>query len=165
MALGSRKRKGGLTALANVLGKAYPAPGELVGARVMAAWFEVVPERVREAARPVRFSRGVLVVHTKSSAWASELSMMMPSFLRDIRRKLPGTELVQIRFMPGPLPERSLRKRVTRKAPTPLTLEELPEDVGRALATIQDDELRGAVHEAAQLAMAQRRNKPGGGRP
>jgi len=164
MALGSRNRKGGISSLSDVLGKAYPAPAELAGARVMAAWSDVVPERVLDAARAVRFSRGTLTVHTKSSAWANELMMMMPGFLAAMRKKLPGTQIVPIHFQVGPLPERSLRGRATATAPTRLALDELPEEVGRALATIRDDELRTVVHEAAQLGMAKekrrRQNEP-----
>lgn len=155
MALGSRKRKGGLSALSEVLTKAYPNASELGAARVMAAWPDVVPERVLEAARPVRFRRGELLVHTKSSAWANELSLMMPQFLVGLRKRLPGVSIVQIRFKVGPLPERPLDRHRPKRRPAPRApLSELPEQVGQALAGIADDEVRAQVEEAARVGLA-----------
>jgi len=66
-----------------VLGKAYPVPSELAGARVIAAWAEVVPERVQEAARPVRFARGE--VESVPLPATSPLDAECAAFLRSVR--------------------------------------------------------------------------------
>jgi hypothetical protein len=109
---------------------------------------------VLKNARPVRFARGVLTVHTVNSAWASSLQLESESIITRITRLTPGLRLSKMVFRSGPLPDAALP--IPEEAPPKrsVALDKLPDDVARALAHIHDDSLREAVTRAALMGLA-----------
>jgi hypothetical protein len=156
-----RRRKGHLEAMDAIVARIYPAPDQIPAVRVFRWWYRAVPERVAERARPVRLSKGVLLVHVASNGWSHELSYLKDDLLRACRRAAPQAGVRDMWFKVGPLPPRPSRSdpRAPKEA-APLAQDEvaqLPEDVGRALAQITDDRVRAAVAQAAHVSLAHKR--------
>ncbi len=156
MARPKRKRKwrnGSLRSLAVILDGDYPGRKEdrtLI--RTFSWWERAVSRRIAEVAQPVKLLHGTLLIHTRSSAWAQELSFHEEDLLASVREVTPKVKRIRIRV--GPMPPR-------RRAPDPrppkiepLPARELPGDVARALAHLGDDGLRDAVRLAACTSLA-----------
>ncbi len=156
----AKRKKGKLEPVAKLLKSVYPAPDQLEAAKVFAWWGRSLPPRILEHARPVRLSRGVLIVHVSSSVWANELHYLTEDLLTRLREHAPNTPIEKIRFQVGPLPDLPKRPREAPPAPEPVRLASLPEDLGRALSRVEDDELRKAITEAATTSLARARKPP-----
>src|SRR3954468_18363473 len=66
----------------------------------VAAWPAAVGDEIARNAWPARFTRdGTLIVHTRDSVWAFELTQRAG----EIQERLEGVNA--IKFVPGPLPE------------------------------------------------------------
>lgn len=154
----AKRRKGKLEPVARLLQRVYPAPDQLETAKVFAWWSRSVPPRILEHARPVRFSRGVLIVHVSSSVWANELHYLTNDLLERLREAAPASGVQKIRFQVGPLPDIPMRLPPGPPPPTPVRLASLPEDLGRALSRVHDDDLRKAITEAATMSLARGRH-------
>lgn len=152
-----KRRKSELESLAKLLKGVYPAPDQLEAAKVFAWWSRSVPPRILEHARPVRLVRGVLIVHVSSSAWAHELHYLTEDLLARLRQAAPTSGIQKIRFQVGPLPDIPDRHRTPSPPPEPVRLASLPEELGRSLSKIQDDELRKTIAEAATTSLARSR--------
>lgn len=152
-----KRKKGTLESVAKLLKGVYPAPDQLEAAKVFAWWSRSVPPRILEHARPVRLSRGVLIVHVSSSVWANELHYLTDDLLTRIREAAPTTGIDKIRFQVGPLPDIPKRDQAEPPPPEPVRLASLPEELGRALSRVEDDELRRAITEAATTSLARTR--------
>lgn len=155
-----KRKKGTLESVAKLLKGVYPAPDQLEAAKVFAWWSRSVPPRILEHARPVRLSRGVLIVHVSSSVWANELHYLTDDLLTRIREAAPTTGIDKIRFQVGPLPDIPKRDQAEPPPPEPVRLASLPEELGRALSGVEDDELRKAITEAATTSLARTRKPP-----
>lgn len=155
-----RRRKGQLETIAKLLKGVYPAPDQLEAAKVFAWWRRSVPPRILEHARPVRLSRGVLIVHVSSSVWANELHYLTDDLLARLREHAPASGIQRIRFQVGPLPDIPKRDPPVPPPPEPVRLASLPEELGRALSRVHDDELRRAIAEAATTSLARARIPP-----
>lgn len=155
-----KRRKGNLESLGKLLQAVYPAPDEFAVARTFAWWSRSVPPRVLEHARPVKLSHGVLIVHVSSSVWANELHYLGEDFLQRIRQHVPNSGVKKLRFKVGPLPDLPTRTREKPPAPEPVQLAALPEELGRALSQIHDDDLRQTISDAATTSLARTRHKP-----
>lgn len=155
-----KRKKGTLESVAKLLKGVYPAPDQLEAAKVFAWWSRSVPPRILEHARPVRLSRGVLIVHVSSSVWANELHYLTDDLLTRIREAAPTTGIDKIRFQVGPLPDIPKRDQAEPPPPEPVRLASLPEELGRALSRVEDDELRKAITEAATTSLARTRKPP-----
>jgi hypothetical protein len=155
----ARRKKGKLESVAKLLKGVYPAPDQYEAAKVFAWWSRSVPPRIVEHARPVRLSRGVLIVHVSSSVWANELHYLTDDLLARLREHAPENRIEKIRFRVGPLPDLPKRRRAAPPPPEPVRLASLPEELGRALSRVEDDELRQAITEAATTSLARRRRK------
>jgi predicted nucleic acid-binding Zn ribbon protein len=125
--------------------------------RVFGAWASLVPRRVAENARPVQLRRGVLVVHTATSAWSNVLSLEGGPILAALHTRLPDVPVKKLLFRVGPLPPLKLPPEKPA-APALPPLAELPDAVARALARIGDDELRASVARAAALGLRRARS-------
>jgi len=154
-----RRKKGKLESVAKLLNRVYPAPDQLEAARVFAWWSRSVPPRILEHARPVRLSRGVLIVHVSSSVWANELHYLTDDLLARLREHAPTSGIEKIRFQVGPLPDIPKRHQAKPPPPEPVRLASLPEELGRALSRVEDDELRRAITEAATTSLARTRER------
>jgi hypothetical protein len=153
----AKRKKGGLESVAKLLKSVYPAPDQLEAAKVFAWWGRSVPPRILEHARPVRLSRGVLIVHVSSSVWANELHYLTNDLLTRLREHAPNTPIEKIRFQVGPLPDLPKRLQETPPPPEPVRLASLPDELGRALSRVENDELRKAITEAATTSLARTR--------
>ncbi len=138
----------------DVLSNVMSGRESMRGIRVFGWWYRTVPDRVARHARPVQLRRGVLTVHVSSSAWAQELSFLNDTFLAKIRKQVPQAIVQAIRYRVAKLPPRPIRVTNERSKSAPVPLKQLPEDVGRALATVHDDALREAIARAACTAIA-----------
>ena len=155
----ARRKKGKLESVAKLLKGVYPAPDQYEAAKVFAWWSRSVPPRIIEHARPVRLTRGVLIVHVSSSVWANELHYLTDDLLARLREHAPSSRIEKIRFQVGPLPDLPKRAKSAPPPPEPVRLASLPEELGRALSRIEDDELRKAITEAATTSLARGRSK------
>ncbi len=154
--MGPRKaRRGKLDTLANLVREVYPSkePETASAIRVFAWWRRAVPERVFSRARPVRLQNGVLWVHTATSAWASELEHIKEQLLASVQKHAPDARVKGLRFRVGPLPELPTTTRPEQPRPAPVPVAVLPEELARALAAIDDDDLRDAIGQAAGIAL------------
>ena len=104
---------------------------------------------IARSAWPARFQRdGTLIVHTRDSVWAFELTQRAG----EIQKRLEG--VAGLKFVPGPLPEAPAED-VSRPATAPAVAS--PEQVERAAswaADIDDEELRELVQKAAEASLA-----------
>jgi len=155
----AKRKKGRLETVAKLLKGVYPAPDQFETAKVFAWWSRSVPPRILEHARPVKLSRGVLLVHVSSSVWANELHYLSDDLLVRLREHAPTTRIDKIRFQVGALPDIPPRPPPAPPAPEPVRLASLPEELGRALSRVEDDELRKAITEAAATSLARRHDK------
>jgi hypothetical protein len=147
------QRNGELLSLAQLLDRTYPGqPRDRPLVRTFSWWDRTVPERVAANARPVRLAGGTLIVHTRSSAWAQELSFHERDLLESVRAAVPSVRRLRIRVgrmpPPPPPPEKPPPKTV------PLSIGELPGEVARALAGVGDDRLRDTLTKAACTSLA-----------
>ena len=150
---GPRRRKGKLQPLGNILHKVHPAPDQMQMARVFGWWVRALPERIVRRARPVALRHHTLVVHCETSTWAQELTFQSEDFLRRIRAFAPEAGVATIRFRMGPLPEITALRRRIKRPPPEVRITELPADLGRALATVADDDLRQRIAAAATTSL------------
>lgn len=155
----TRRARAYPAALFDILRKVYPAPEELPAARAFSFWSKAMPERVQLNAQPVRFQRGELYVNVTSASWAQELAMMGPQLLRRLQMHAPSAGVRSIRFQVGPLPDFPLARRRREEPPLGTVIDELPEEIGRELACIDDDALREAVGNAALSALRRQRRQ------
>lgn len=160
MARSRSTRKGpprGPATIAELVPKVYPShePEDLRLVRALAWWERHVPARIVKNARPARLARGLLVIHAVTSAWAQELTMLLPRFTPGLIAAVPGLDSKKIKVQVGPLPPRPARRPDPPEIP-PLDLAQLPDGVGRALAAIGDDDLRDAIARAAAQSLAPR---------
>lgn len=155
----AKRKKGRLESLAKLLKGIYPAPDQYEAAKVFAWWNRSVPRRLVEHARPVRLTRGVLLVHVSSSVWANELHYLTDDLLTRLREHAPESRIEKIRFQVGPLPDIPPRPREDPPPPEPVRLASLPDELGRALSRVEDDDLRKAIAEAATTSLARQRRR------
>ncbi len=148
-----RRRRAHPRPISELIRAAHPAPEQFDAARVFSWWCTALPERIVDRARPVRLDKGVLWVHVSSSTWAQELHHMVAELMGRLRAAHPQAKVRVIRFRVGPLPELPRPRRPIRRRPTPLPIAVLPEDVGRALAAIADDDLRNVIARAAATSL------------
>ena len=154
-----KRRKGQLESISKLLKGVYPAPDQYQAARVFAWWSRSVPARILEHARPVKLVRGTLIVHVSSSVWANELQYLTDDLLARLKAHAPESKIEKIRFQVGPLPDIPKRSRPSPPPPDPVRLAALPEELGRALSRVEDDDLRRAITEAATTTLARERDK------
>lgn len=148
-------RGGAPRALAEVVRSVYPGrePEDVAAIRVFGWWRRAVPARVFARARPVRLSHGVLYVHTATPSWALELDHLKQQLLASVQKHAPEARVKELRFRTGPLPEPPSGSRPERRRPEPVIVAALPEALARALAAIDDDQLREAISGAAGVAL------------
>ncbi|NNE20190.1 MAG: DUF721 domain-containing protein [Myxococcales bacterium] len=150
----ANRKQSKLEPVAQLLKGVYPAPDQLEAAKAFSWWSRSVPPRILAHARPVRLSRGVLIVHVSSSVWANDLHYLSDDLLNRLREAAPTSRIEKIRFQVGPLPNIPEPPKATPRPPEPVRLAALPEDLGRALSRVEDDGLRKAITEAATTSLA-----------
>jgi hypothetical protein len=144
--------------VAALVARAYPArePAEIAAMRAFAWWNRAVPAKIVENARPVQIRRGVLTVHTSTSAWANTLQYESEQLLAAIEKHAPEARIKKLIFRVGHLPDLPVIERPERPRPRTVPLVELPEGIARELARIGDDEIRDAVGRAVATGLSVR---------
>jgi len=114
-------------------------------------WREAVGPRIADQTVPVSLENGTLLVRTRSSTWASELSMLSETIL--IRLRQTGVKVERLVFRTGKveLPHRPVERRQTRQVPPPAPL---PSILKRELEGVADDDLRESIRDAAARSIA-----------
>jgi hypothetical protein len=135
------------------LGQAPTGHGDMTA--ILGAWSDAVGEAISRNAWPARFARdGTLVVHASSSAWAFELEQLSAT----VRGQLGALAPPRLRFVVGPLPERSHENvpEVEREGTVPS-----PDELAKAAVLargIEAPELREAAARAAAASLARARS-------
>jgi hypothetical protein len=142
--------------VATLVARAYPArePAEIAAMRAFAWWNKAVPPKIVKNARPVQLRRGVLTVHTSTSAWANTLQYEAEELLASIKRHAPEARIKKLVFRVGLLPDMPVIERPSKPKPKTVPLVELPEGIARELARIDDDEIRDTVGRAVATGLS-----------
>jgi hypothetical protein len=121
-------------------------------AELVEAWPEAVGPAIAASAWPARIGRdGTLHVHTVDSMWAFELGARAAEIAKRV-----GVE--SVRFVPGPLPDRSKNESEVQRTP-PVNVEDRDREEGARLAAqIGDEKLRKMVARAASASLARARD-------
>ena len=115
--------------------------------RALLAFAQAAGPRIGEHARGERLRGSILYVRCDSSAWTQHLHVMKETLLERLRRTPGGEGVVELRFNVGPLDEVAGWDAPAPAAPPAAEGEreapaELPEEVARALGSVEDPELR-----------------------
>src|SRR5689334_4548641 len=125
------------------LGRFGPAAGM---GPLVEAWGAAVGTGIAANAWPARLMRdGTLVVHTRDSVWAFELTQRAD----EIRERLGPAAPAKLRFVAGPVPEPDSE---TAQVPVAAAIHPGPGEVelaGQVAAAIEDENLRKVVAKAA----------------
>ncbi len=81
---------------------------------VFARWPEIVGEEVSAHCEPESFTDGTLVVRTDSTAWATQLKLLVPTLLRRINAELGQGTVTLIEVVGPHLPTWKKGPRSTR---------------------------------------------------
>jgi hypothetical protein len=139
--------------LGDILDGAYPGRAEDRPLLQTFGWWDrTVPTRVAKHARPVKLQKGLLVIHTRTAAWAQELSFSEADLLASIRARIPSVKRLRIGVGQMPRPPKPPKPPPPKIAPVPVS--QLPGDVARALARVSDDRLREVMTRAVCTSMA-----------
>ncbi|MBN1655122.1 MAG: DUF721 domain-containing protein [Deltaproteobacteria bacterium] len=126
--------------------------------RAFAWWRDIVTPRIFKNARPARLWRGVLTIHTSTSAWANLLQYDSESYLAEIIKRAPEAKIKAIRFRVGPVPPIQQPRQEKSAPPASPPITDLPEVVARALAKISNDKVRNAVAKAAAAGLNEKQD-------
>lgn len=149
--------------LSALVAKVYPGRGreDIEAVQAFGAFMRALSPRVLRNARPVKLTRGTLIVHTANSAWANSLQLESDGVLAKLKRVSPSVRVRKLVFRSGPLPDCALPLPhtpliVTRR----IELKTLPEELARGLARIHHDALREAVAKAVAVGLSDRVEPP-----
>jgi hypothetical protein len=118
-------------------------------------WREAVGVRIADRARAVELDRDILVVRVATNVWASELSLLSEQILARLRDR--GIVVRGLRFRVGPVERKGGTPDRRHAEATPRTTA-LPKDLERAIATVDDEALRGLIENAARANLAWQEN-------
>jgi hypothetical protein len=116
-----------------------------------ALWREAVGARIAERAVPLSLEDGTLLLRVPTSVWANELSLLAGEIFARLKER--GVLARELRFRVGAVPpvERPPERRIARAVPV---VREIPEELARVLATVNDPQLRQAIESAAAANLA-----------
>lgn len=126
-------------------------------------WEEVVGPRAAAATQAQTARDGILHVRTRTSVWSQELSLLKPTILAELNRRLGGQVIRDVHFKPGKIP---VRQQSIEERPDPATLRavELTDEDRRSLSTslaglagMRDKELRAKLAETIETRKRLRR--------
>ena len=108
---------------------------------------------IARSAWPARFTRdGTLIVHTRDSVWAFELTQRAG----EIQERLEG--VTALKFVPGPLPEATVEAIQATPQGSPPASPAQVEEAARLASGIENDDLRKIVTKTIEKALAKRPN-------
>ncbi|WP_456433052.1 DciA family protein [Thermosulfuriphilus sp.] len=131
----------------------------LASRRIWEVWEEAVGREVARRARPESFVRGRLTVVVENSAWMHQLQLQSLRIKKALAKALKEELVKEIRFRLGPV-----EKRATPRRPPIVIPLEVRETLTKAVASIEDTELREAFLRLRlkdwQVKVAQSRKSP-----
>jgi hypothetical protein len=117
------------------------------------AWPAAVGPEIARSAWPARFQRdGTLVVHTRDSVWAFELTQRAG----EIQERLKG--VAALKFVPGPLPESVAEPSQATQQGSPAPTFEHSRQAAEWAAEIENADLRKIVTKAVAMSLAKAPN-------
>jgi hypothetical protein len=129
---------------------------------VVKAWPQAVGDSIARNAWPARIARdGTLHVATSSSAWAFELGLLADEIRNRLAAAVGDDAPAALRFAPGNLPEPSAENERVRPSRRVEPSAEHRREAARLAATIEDENLRKVVAEAAAASLAAAAERPG----
>jgi hypothetical protein len=132
-------------------------------AEIVRAWPRVVGESIARNAWPARVSRdGTLHVATSSATWAFELGLLAADIQGRLATELGDEAPAALRFAPGRLPEPPADPGRAARSASPQPTPEDRREAARLAATIEDENLRKVVAEAAAASLAKAAGRPEG---
>jgi predicted nucleic acid-binding Zn ribbon protein len=127
---------------------------------LVSLWPETVGETIAANAWPARLTRkGVLQVNTSSSTWAFELKHLETKILLRLRESLAEECPSELRFAPGPIPNRGRNTDSAEGAAVPQAGPAELAQAEKLAAAIGDADLRALVARAAAASLARRASK------
>jgi predicted nucleic acid-binding Zn ribbon protein len=155
---GRRRNDRGEATLADLITRFMSsAPADAVVMRLGAAWERALPARIVRASSPVKLVRDVLYVHTTTSAWAQELTLMQNDVLARLKRVMPDLAITSLRARAGAFPKRAPVRVQRPPVVVPLAESELPGSVRSELDRIEDPRLRDVISGAARMSLSRTR--------
>jgi hypothetical protein len=150
-------KRGGMEGIGALLSRAYPGRSkeEVEAIQVFGAFMRALSPRIVKNARPVRLHKGILTVHTVTSAWANTLQLESQALLTLIKRVSPKARVSKMVFRVGELPNAAAPVARDEEPERSLPVSELPEEIARELARIHPDKLREAVARAAAAGLGE----------
>jgi hypothetical protein len=119
--------------------------------RLVEVWPTVVGDEIARNAWPARLARdGTLHVHTKDSIWAFELT----SRAEEVRNRLGDVAPMRLRFVAGPLPERTAMPPAKARSGPPQPSPEQHAAAESLTRGIRDPELREIVAKTVAASLA-----------
>jgi hypothetical protein len=114
-------------------------------------WRDAVGARIAERAVPITLEDGVLLLRVPSSVWANELSLLSDEVRARLKER--GVGVRELRFRVGAVPpvERPPERRIARAVPA---IREVPAELARILAGVDDASLRAVIESAAAANLA-----------
>jgi len=117
---------------------------------IFLVWEEAVGEAILRNCRPKSITDGILVIETKDNVWMQELSMLRQGIADKINELLGWTAVKELRFKIGPLDKELIKapkpKDTKKRKPPPEKVDPETEiEIQKALAGIEDEELKSAL--------------------
>jgi hypothetical protein len=155
MAKAARRQRSVPPTIGDILDGAYPGRVEDRPLLQTFGWWDrTVPQRIAKNARPVALRRGVLVVHTRTTAWAQELSFHEVDLLASVSARVPSIK--RLRIQVGPMPPPPKPPAPPPPKVTPIEIGRIPGEIARELARVGDDALRETLTRAVCTSLAPR---------
>lgn len=99
-----RKKMERAESVSNILGQILKDKGlskKVVQYSIFEIWEEIVGSTIAKYTQPLRVVGDILIIKTKNSAWANELTFMKPEILKKIHEHIPDGSIKEIRFTAG----------------------------------------------------------------
>jgi predicted nucleic acid-binding Zn ribbon protein len=130
-------------------------------AEIVRAWPIAVGDSIARNAWPARVARdGTLHVATSSSAWAFELGLLEADIRGRLATALGADAPKGLRFAPGRLPEPESPKPDPERERPPRPSPDDRREGERVAATIENENLRKVVANAAAASLAKAAGRP-----
>ncbi|MCK5738576.1 DUF721 domain-containing protein [bacterium] len=88
-----------LSQLLDQLGRIYHIDDKLKENQVIAAWPEIVGEKIGSVTKPIRVKDGTLYVQVKNDAWKNELYFQKHQIIKQITRYQKQQVITEIRLL------------------------------------------------------------------
>jgi hypothetical protein len=123
------------------------------------SWPSLAGERLAEHSRPTRLSRGTLIVAADGASWAAEFSAMSGMILKGIEKVLGRGAVRKVRVSARAGPERAEPGAAEDVGWGEVKGEHLEGEIGEALSTLEDEEVREALGRMVRASRSSKHSK------